>query len=75
MADLPRYHIREQLAYALLGPMRANLLDLERRARTYVIRLAMQPQEREAIEAAERALMIARVEIEKLWRASDHVQR
>jgi hypothetical protein len=74
MAELPNYHIREQLAYALLGPMRATLLELERRARTYVNRLAMQPAERDAVEAAQRALATARAEIDKIWRGSDRPQ-
>ena len=60
------YHIAEQNAYALLGPVRDTLDELERRARHYAERLAMDETDRETLRAASHALEVARAEIERL---------
>lgn len=60
------YHVREQEAYALLGPVRDALRELEGRTRHYAERLAMAPAERETVQAAHRAIAAARAEVERL---------
>ena len=66
MPYLTNYHIAEQNAYALLGPVRDTLDELERRTRHYAERLAMDEADRKALRAASRALEAARAEIERL---------
>ncbi|MDP9374917.1 MAG: hypothetical protein M3Q65_21205 [Chloroflexota bacterium] len=66
MPDLPKYHLREQQADALLGPIRAALAELEGRASHYLGRLTLAPEDREAVRAAHRALAAARREVERL---------
>jgi hypothetical protein len=67
MADLPKYHINEQTAYALLRPVHASIRELEARTRHYINRLHLQSeQDRAALEAANRALAEASREIERL---------
>ena len=70
MPYLTNYHIAEQNAYALLGPVRDALEELERRTGHYVERLAMDDADREALRAASRALAAAREEVERLRQAS-----
>ncbi len=70
MPDLPKYHLREQHADALLGPVRAALAELESRAGHYLGRLTLAPEDREAVQAAHRALAAARREVERLERES-----
>ena len=70
MPYLTNYHIAEQNAYALLGPVRDTLAELESRARHYAERLAMDEADREALRAATRALEAARAEIERLRQSS-----
>ena len=70
MPYLTNYHIAEQNAYALLGPVRDTLDELERRTRHYAERLAMDEADRETLRAASRALEVARAEIERLRQAS-----
>jgi len=70
MPYLTPYHLAEQNAYALLGPLSASLQELERRARHYSERLAMEPADRETVQAAQRALAAARAEIERLRQSS-----
>jgi 7-keto-8-aminopelargonate synthetase-like enzyme len=70
MPYVSKYHLPEQQAYALLGPIGASLRELERRAHHYVDRLAMEPAEAEAVRAAHQAISRARAEVERLWRAS-----
>ena len=66
MPYLTNYHIAEQNAYALLGPVRDTLDELERRTRHYAERLAMDEADRKALRAASCALEAARAEIERL---------
>ena len=70
MPYLTNYHLAEQNAYALLGPVRDTLGELERRARHYAERLAMDDADRETVRAAHRALATARAEVERLCQAS-----
>ena len=71
MPYLTNYHLSEQQAGALLGPVCATLRELERRTAHYATRLAMEPADRETVRAAGRALAAAREEVERLWRASE----
>ncbi len=71
MAELPKYHVREQEAYALLDPIRSSLGELERRTRHYLDRVAMGATDRATIEEAQRALASAHAEVERLWQSSD----
>ena len=66
MPYLTNYHLAEQNAYALLGPVRDSLEELERRALHYVERLAMDETDRETVRAASRALATAREAVERL---------
>ncbi len=70
MPYLTKYHVREQPAYALLGPIRTSLLELERRANHYVERVNMEPADAEAVRAAAQAIGRARDEVERIWRES-----
>ena len=70
MPYLSKYHLREQQADALLGPMCAAIRELERRAAHYVDRLAMAPADLEAVRAAHGAIATARAEVERIWRSS-----
>jgi hypothetical protein len=70
MPYLTKYHVREQPAYALLGPIRASLLELERRATHYVERVNMEPADAEAVGVAAQAIARAREEVERIWRES-----
>lgn len=70
MPYLSKYHLREQEANALLGPMCAALRELERRAAHYVGRLSMVQADQEAVQAAHGAIAVARAEVERIWRAS-----
>ena len=70
MPYLTPYHLAEQNAYALLGPIAATLEELERRAQHYAERLAMEPDDRETVQAAQRAIAAAREELERLRQAS-----
>ena len=71
MPYLTNYHIGDQSAYALLGPVNAALDELERRTEHYVTRLAMKPEDRAVVQAALRVLAAAHQEVERLWRESD----
>jgi hypothetical protein len=66
MPYLTKYHLAEQDAYALLGPVCAALQELERRTVHYAERLAMGPADLEAVRAAHRVLGAAREEVERL---------
>ena len=73
MTGLPKYHLREQRADALLAPVVATLRELEHRVDHYLDRLHIEPGDEEALRAALQALAAARAEVEAQWRAS--VQR
>jgi len=70
MPYLTKYHVREQPAYALLGPMRAALRELEQRAQHYAERVNLEPADAEAVRAAGQAIARARAEVERIWRES-----
>ena len=63
-----RLHLARQEAPALLGPIRAELLALERRAQGFIERLDLSPEDEAAVRAAHAALANARAEVERLWR-------
>jgi len=67
-AYLTPYHLGEQNAPALLGPVGASLRELELRTDRYADRLTMTEADRAAMRAATRALAAAREEIERLGR-------
>jgi hypothetical protein len=66
MPYLTKYHLGEQQAGALLGPLAEAVRDLERRARHYAERLAMSEADRETVVQAHRALGAARAELERI---------
>jgi hypothetical protein len=69
VADLPRYHLGEQYAPALLRPISSTLRDLEARARHYRTRLHLNSAtDQAALDAAEQALAAARATLERLVR-------
>jgi len=70
MPYLSRYHLSEQHASALLGPVADAVAELERRTRHYAERLNLSPTDHEAVLAAHRALAFARAEIERIRAAS-----
>ena len=70
MPYLTNYHLAEQNAYALLGPIAESLRELEHRTQHYVDRLAMETADRDTLRAARQALAAARAEIERLRDAS-----
>lgn len=66
MPYLTKYHLPEQQAFALLGPVTDAVAELEGRTRHFAERLALSPADREALLAAHAALATARAEIERL---------
>ena len=70
MPYLTKYHLREQEAYALLGPVCATLGELERRTAHYASRVPMEPADVAAVEAARRVLEGVRQEVERIWQGS-----
>jgi hypothetical protein len=75
MPYLTKYHIREQEAYALLGPIVASLRELEQRTEHYANRLNMEPRELETVAAAQQAIAEARANVQRLWQDSQHTGR
>ncbi len=69
MPDLPKYHLGDQRADALLHPLALTLQELETRAAHYRDRLVLTPEDHEAVAAAVAALTTARAELEQLWQA------
>jgi hypothetical protein len=68
---LTRYHLGEQYAYALLGPVADTLRELEHRTQHFAERLSMSEADQAAILAAHRTLAAARAEIERLRATTD----
>ena len=68
MTALTKLHLTRQEAPALLGPIRAELLALEGRARGFAEQLDLSPDDEAAVRAAHAALAAVRAEIERLWR-------
>ncbi len=73
MTDLPKYHLREQQADALLAPINAALDELEHRVRHYLDRINLAEADAEQLRAAHAALATARQEIERIYRASQQI--
>jgi hypothetical protein len=73
MPYLSKYHLTEQHASALLGPVTDAVAELERRTRHFAERLALSPADQEAVLAAHRILASARAEIERIRAASPTV--
>jgi hypothetical protein len=69
MPDLPKYHLGEQRADAILRPMALTLGELETRAAHYRDRLVLTPEDQEAVAAALAAVTTARAELDRLWQA------
>lgn len=70
MPELPKYHLSEQRADAILRPLALELGDLETRAKHYLDRLSLTDEDRAAVAAAHAALEAAHTELARLWQAS-----
>lgn len=70
MVDMTKYHINEQQADALLAPVRADLLVLERRMRHYVERMRLSADDQDALRATEAALARARGIVDRVYAES-----
>lgn len=66
MPYLSKYHIGEQQATVLLGPVAEALLELEGRTEHYARRLHLSDIDQEAMLAASRAIASARAEVERI---------
>ncbi len=73
MTDLPKYHLREQQADALLSPITAALNELEHRVGHYLDRINLAEADAEQLRAAHATLATARQEIERIYRASQQI--
>lgn len=67
MAEPVKYHLREQQADALLGPIRATMRELEGRTAHYLERLHLSAEDQAALDAARRALAGAREELDRVY--------
>jgi hypothetical protein len=72
MPYLSKYHMSEQQASVLLGPVSDALAELERRTQHHAERLLMSDADHAAMVAAQHALAAAREEIERIRRGSSH---
>lgn len=70
MPYLTKYHLTEQQASALLGPVADTVAELERRTHHFAERLAMSQADHAAVLAAHEVLAAARAEIERIWAGS-----
>lgn len=70
MPYFTKYHLAEQPAAALLGPVRDTLRELEARMLHYAERLNLTDADVETLRAAHRALASVRAEIERLQQGS-----
>lgn len=68
MTQPTKLHLIRQEAVALLGPIRAELAQLEARTRGHLERLDLSPEDEAAVRAVQAALTAARAEIERIWR-------
>ena len=66
MPYLSKYHISEQYAFALLGPVSASLRELAQRTQHYADRVNMAESEQEALRRAFQAISTARAEVERI---------
>lgn len=60
------YHLSQQYAYALLGPVCRELALLETRTQAYLDHLNLRPEDREAVQAARDRLTAALGEVAEL---------
>ncbi len=74
MADLPKYHLREQQADALLAPVSASLGELERRVQHFRDRLALAAPDAEALAQAHAVLANASREVARLLDESRQIR-
>lgn len=70
----PKLHLGEQAARALLAPLRADLMVLERRTARHVARLKLRPDDQERLATALQAVRQASAAIETLWAATESEQ-
>lgn len=66
MPYLSKYHIAEQQASVLLGPVVDALLELEGRTGHHAARLHLSDADQEAMLAAHRVIAAARAEVERI---------
>ncbi|HLI50804.1 MAG TPA: hypothetical protein VKU87_03350 [Thermomicrobiaceae bacterium] len=64
------YHLSQQYAYALLGPICRELAELESRSQGYLDHLNLSPEDREVIETARDRLRAALGEVAALRQAA-----
>lgn len=69
MQELPKYHLGEQRADAVLRPLALTLAELETRAQHFLDRLHLVDEDREAVATAHKAIAAARTELDTLWQA------
>ena len=74
MPYLSKYHIGEQQATVLLGPVGDTLLELEGRTSHYAARLHLSDADQTALLAASRAIAAARAEVERIRSAADRTR-
>lgn len=71
-----KYHVSEQQADALLGPVAATLNELERRVQHYLDRVKLGDEnDAETLRRAHAALAVARDEVARLWQESSMQSR
>lgn len=75
MTDLPKYHLSEQRADVLLGPVGVTLRELERRLQHYADRLTLAEPDLRAIRAARDVLAEAHGRVERLSREAAATER
>lgn len=75
MADLPKYHLREQQADALLAEINASLRELAHRVQHYRDRVALAAPDAEALANAQTVLASASREIARLLDESRRLSR
>ena len=68
--ELPKLHIGEQHARALLGPLRADLAVLEQRTVRHATRLRLPAADQARLEAAVQAIQQAQADVTRLWEAA-----
>ena len=66
MPYLSKYHIAEQQASVLLGPVVDALRELEGRTEHYAARLHLSDADQEALLAAHQTIVSARAEVERI---------
>jgi hypothetical protein len=75
MTDLPKYHLREQQADALLAPINTSLREMEHRVQHYLDRVTLAAPDADALQRAHTVLSDASQEIERLWNESKKIAR